>query len=46
MRARLLRAMFLGFLAVMLAAYVASVANGSAPDGVHDNLQVVGEQWC
>ncbi len=46
MRDRLLRALFLAFVAVMLAAYAANAANSVPPDGLHDSLQVVGEQWC
>jgi hypothetical protein len=30
----------------MLVAYAVAAASSSAPDGVHDNLQIVGEQWC
>jgi hypothetical protein len=46
MRYRVLRALFLLFFAVMLAAYAVSAANSSAPDDLHDSFQVVGEQWC
>ena len=46
MRARVLRAVFLLFLAVMLAAYAVSAANSSAPDDLHDSFQVAGDQWC
>jgi len=46
MRARVLRALFLLFFAVMLAAYAVSVANSAAPGDLHDSFQVVGEQWC
>lgn len=46
MRARLVRALFLLFLGVMLAAYAASVATGTPPTDLHDDLQIVGEQWC
>lgn len=46
MRARLLRALFLLFFAVMLAVYAVSFATSAPPDDLHDNLQIVGEQWC
>jgi len=46
MRARLLRALFLLFFAVMLAAYAVSVANSASPGDLHDSFEVVGEQWC
>lgn len=46
MRVRLLRALFLLFFAAMLAVYAVSIATSAPPDGVHDNLQIVGEQWC
>jgi len=46
MRARVLRALLLLFFAVMLAAYAVSIATGASPEGAHDNLQVVFEQWC
>jgi hypothetical protein len=46
MRSRVLRALFLLFFAVMLAAYAVSAANSSAPGDLHDSFQVVGEQWC
>jgi hypothetical protein len=46
MLARLWRAMFLLFFAVMLAAYAVTAANSSAPDDVHDSFQVAGDQWC
>ncbi len=46
MRARLLRALFLLFFAVMLAVYAASAVSSAAPQDLHDSFQVVGEQWC
>ncbi len=46
MRARVLRALFLLFFAVMLAVYAVSIATSAPPNGLHDNLQIVGEQWC
>ena len=46
MRAHLWRALFLLFVAVMLVAYAANVANSTAPQDLHDSFQVVGEQWC
>ena len=46
MRARVLRALFLLFFAVMLVAYAATVANSTPPADLYDDLQVVGEQWC
>ncbi len=46
MRARVLRALFLLFFAVMFAVYAVSIATSAPPNGLHDNLQIVGEQWC
>lgn len=46
MRARLLRATFLLVFAVMLAVYAVSVATSAPQTDLHDNLQIVGEQWC
>ncbi len=46
MRDRLLRALFLAFVAVMLAAYAAGAVNSRPQEDLHDSFQVVGEQWC
>ncbi len=46
MRARLLRALYLLFVAAMLTVYAVSAANSTAPQDLHDSFQVVGEQWC
>jgi hypothetical protein len=46
MRTRLLRVLFLLVFAVMFAAYAVSIASNAPPDGLHDSLQIVGEQWC
>jgi hypothetical protein len=46
MRARVLRAMFLLFMGVMLAAYAASFANGKARESSPADAQVVWQDWC
>ena len=46
MRTRLLRVLFLLVFAMMFAVYAVSIASSAPPDGLHDSLQIVGEQWC
>lgn len=46
MRARLLRGLFLLAFAAILAVYAVSIATSAPPEGLYDNLQVVGDQWC
>ena len=46
MRARVLRALFLAVFAVMLAVYAVFIATSAPQTDLHDNLQIVGDQWC
>jgi hypothetical protein len=46
MQARILRAMFLLFVGVMVAAYAASLANGKAAETAPADSHVIWQEWC